>query len=90
MADVTGVPVVRSTTTEATCLGAGILAATAVGWYSDSFQAAAAMTDVADRFTPNLENQQIYNRLYIEVYQKLFPTLQPLLNHLTTLTNNEP
>ena len=33
VADVTGVPVLRSTTSEATCLGAGILAATAAGWY---------------------------------------------------------
>jgi len=86
MADVTGVPIVRSTTTEATCLGAGILAATAVGWYADTYQAAAAMTDTADRFTPTPESRQIYNRLYTEVYQKLFPTLQPLLNRLTKLT----
>ncbi|MBV7330557.1 hypothetical protein KFU94_20400 [Chloroflexi bacterium TSY] len=31
MADITGIPVVRTTTTEATCLGAAILAAAAVG-----------------------------------------------------------
>lgn len=86
MADVTGVPIVRSTTTEATCLGAGILAATAVGWYTNVYRAATAMTDTADRFTPNPETRQIYNRLYIDVYRKLFPTMQPLLNRLTELT----
>lgn len=44
MADVTGVPVLRSTTAEATCLGAGILAAAAVSWRRDVKAAADAMT----------------------------------------------
>ena len=53
VADVTGVPVLRSTTAEATCLGAGILAAAAIGWYGDVKTAAAAMTGTADRFAPD-------------------------------------
>ncbi len=85
MADVTGIAIVRSTTTEATCLGAGILAATAAGWFSDAYQAAAAMTATADRFTPDPATRQYYNRLYTEVYKELFPTLQSLLNRLTEL-----
>ncbi len=52
VADVTGVPVLRSTSTEATCLGAGILAAAAMGWYGDVKQAADAMTGTAERFDP--------------------------------------
>ena len=47
------------------------------------------MTDTADRFTPNPETQQYYNRLYTEVYQELFPTLQALLNRLTELTHDK-
>ncbi|MBI1879215.1 MAG: xylulose kinase [Chloroflexi bacterium] len=86
MADVTGVPIVRSTTTEATCLGAGILAAAATGWYPDAYQAAAAMTDTAERFIPNPETQHVYDQLYQEVYKPLFPTLQSLLHRLTELT----
>ncbi|MBE7556102.1 MAG: xylulose kinase [Anaerolineales bacterium] len=89
MADVTGVPIVRSTTTEATCLGAGILAAVAAGWYPDAYQAAAAMTDTADQFQPNPEIQQFYERLYQEVYKPLFPTLQALLHRLTELTRHD-
>lgn len=89
MADVTGVPIVRSTTTEATCLGAGILAAVAAGWYSDAYQAAAAMTNTADQFNPNPETQQFYERLYQEVYRPLFPTLQTLLHRLTELTRHD-
>jgi sugar (pentulose or hexulose) kinase len=88
LADVTGVPVVRSTTTEATCLGAGILAATTVGWYPDAHSAAARMTGIAGRFIPNPEAQATYDRLYREVYQPLFPTLQPLLHRLAELTDS--
>jgi len=86
LADVTGVSVVRSTTTEATCLGAAILAATAVGWYGDVYQAAAGMTGVTDRFTPQPTTQAIYEQLYTEVYKPLFPTLQALIDRLTQLT----
>ncbi len=87
VADVTGTPVVRSATTEATCLGAAIVAATAVGWYSDAYRAAASMTSVTDRFTPNPANQAIYEPLYQEVYKPLFPTLQTLVDRLTELTD---
>lgn len=86
VADVTGVPVVRTTTTEATCLGAAILAAVAVGWYADAAQAADAMTGEGERLMPNPETQAFYDRLYREVYRDLFPALQPLLDRLTRLT----
>lgn len=88
VADVTGVPIVRSTTTEATCLGAGILAAAAAGWYSDAKSAAEAMTGTAERFTPDPETQAIYEPLYEEVYKPLFPTLQSLVDRLTELTHD--
>ncbi len=52
MADVTGIPVVQSTTNEATCLGAGILAAVGAGWYADVQQAADAMTGMAEMLCP--------------------------------------
>jgi len=88
MADVTGVSVVRSTTTEATCLGAAILAAAAVGWYPDAASAANAMTDVGQRFEPEPERQAFYTSLYEEVYQPLFPAVQRLTNRLTELTHS--
>ncbi|MFN3331146.1 MAG: FGGY-family carbohydrate kinase, partial [Caldilinea sp.] len=86
MADVTGIPVLRSTTTEATCLGAGILAAAAVGWYPDVRAAADAMTATTDRFMPDPETQAHYDQLYRQVYQPLFPAVQPLVDRLTVLS----
>jgi len=87
LADVTSVPVVRCATPEATCLGAGILAATAVRWYPNVRSAADNMTGTAERFIPSPEARAIYERLYSEVYQPLFPTLQPLIHRLAELTH---
>jgi len=86
LADVTGVPIVRSTTAEATCLGAGIIAAAAVQWYTDVRMAAAQMTHTADSFLPVADRVQLYDRLYRDVYAPLFPTLQPLIHRLSDLT----
>jgi xylulokinase len=87
VADVTGIPVLRSTTTEATCLGAGILAAAAVNWYPDIRTSADAMTATAERFTPNPDAQARYDQLYRQVYQPLFPAVQPLIDRLTELSH---
>jgi sugar (pentulose or hexulose) kinase len=85
-ADITGIPVERSGVVEATCLGAGILAAVSAGWYASVPQAAAAMTSIQDRFTPQAERQAIYDRLFREVYQEVFPTLRQLVDRLSELT----
>ncbi len=86
--DVTGVPVVRAATAEATCLGAAILATVAAKWYPDATSAASAMTGTAERFAPDAETHAIYDRIYGEVYRPLFPTLQPLLHRLADMTGD--
>jgi sugar (pentulose or hexulose) kinase len=82
LADVTGVPLVRAASSEATCLGAGMLAAAAAGWYADAEQAAAAMATDGERFDPQPDNEALYQRLFEEVYRPLYPTLQPLIHRL--------
>lgn len=88
MADVTGVPVVRAASTEATSLGAAILAATAAGWFPDVYEAAAHVTSTGQRFEPNPETQARYEPLYQDVYRHLYSTLQPLTERLTELTHS--
>jgi sugar (pentulose or hexulose) kinase len=88
MSDITGLRIVRSATTEATCLGAGILAAAESGWYRDIYAAAEAMTSASDSFEPDRERGRIYERLYTEVYRFLFPAVQPLVDRLTELTHD--
>lgn len=86
VADVTGKRVTRASTAEATNLGAAILAAAAVGWYSSVREAADAMTDTERSFDPIPKTHAIYDRLYNEVYRHLFPAVQPYIDRLTELT----
>jgi sugar (pentulose or hexulose) kinase len=88
VADVTGRRVTRAGNPEATCLGAGVLAAVAAGWYDDPRSAAAAMTSAGECFDPQPATRQIYDRLYREVYLGLYPALRTSLRRLTELTRD--
>lgn len=89
VADVTGVRVARASTSEATTLGAGILAASQAGWYSSVREAADAMTSTERSFEPSGKTHQIYDRLYREVYVELFPAIQQYIDRLTELTDSQ-
>lgn len=86
IADITTKRVLRAGTAEATCLGAAILAAVAVGWYGDTRAAATAMTSAGPSFEPQPATQQVYDQLYREVYQGLYPALRTSLTRLAELT----
>src|SRR5205814_8350086 len=89
IADITGKRVTRASTTEATTLGAGILAAAAAGWYTTVREAADAMTSTEQSFDPDAPIHAIYDRLYNEVYVGLFPAVQKSVDRLTELTHGE-
>ncbi len=82
LADVMNKPIVRAGSTEATSLGAAILAARATGWFQSLDDAARAMTATAERFEPG--NISTYDTLYRSVYQSLFPAVRTALDHLAT------
>lgn len=85
LADVLGKRIVRSRTTEATALGAGVLAAAAVGAHGSLEAAVAAMTETAEGFEPGAD-REVYAKLYDDVYVGLYPALRELLGRLTRLT----
>lgn len=87
VADVSNKTATRAHTTEATNLGAAILAATAAGWYGDVRATAAAMTSTGRSFAPDPTHHAIYDELFNEVYVHLFPALQPFVDKLTALTD---
>lgn len=90
IADVTGKPVFRSMTREVAALGAGILAAQAVGFYADVPSAATAMTHIeSESFTPDPGRFTFYSNLYEQVYRHLFPAMQNYLDRLTELTEHQ-
>ena len=88
IADVTNKPVFRATTTDAAALGAGILAATAAGYYADARQAAQEMAHILPQpFEPDSSRHAFYSGLFEEVYRPLFPALQLYLDRLTSMSN---
>ena len=90
VADITGIPVFRSTSQECAALGAGILAASAAGLHHDTRQAAQAMAHIEELATePDSIRQAYYQKIYEEVYVNLFPALQKYLSRLTELTGSE-
>jgi len=66
---------------ESTCLGAGMLAAAAVGIHDSIPAAAKAMSGTVGKFKPNAATAAIYDRLY-EVYREIYPSLRPLFARL--------
>jgi sugar (pentulose or hexulose) kinase len=82
MADATGKPVRRSTTVEASSLGAAICAAVGAGLHASAADAAARMCDAALRDThPHPENRERYAEL-LGVYRELYPSLRGLFSRL--------
>jgi xylulokinase len=86
IADVTGKRATRAGTTEASALGAGILAAAAAGWYANTTEAANAMTSAGRTFEPSEATHLVYDRLFKEVYRGLFPVVQQAIHRLAELT----
>ncbi|MBZ0304890.1 MAG: xylulose kinase, partial [Anaerolineae bacterium] len=89
IADVTGKRATRAGTTEASALGAGILAAAAVGWYANAREAANAMTSTGRTFQPLEAAHLVYERLFNEVYRGLFPVVQQFVDRLTELSEHQ-
>jgi len=83
-ADVTGKPVQRALEREATALGAGILAATALGFYTDPQEASESMVHLENNiFNPRKEQHKHYSRIFEDVYRYLYPALKERLSILS-------
>lgn len=89
-ADVFGHPVARPHTSEASALGAAIVAAVGLGLHPDVVSAARAMTRPGDRFEPQADAQRTYDALYREVYRPLYGRLEPLYRKLRSITGYPP
>jgi len=78
-ADITKRPVITTKNEEAACLGAAILAGTAVGMYQSIDEACERMVAVKERFEPNPANSEIYDmayRNYTQLYSDLCAMFQ--------------
>jgi xylulokinase len=78
-ADVTGLPVSITNTTETTALGAGILALAGAGLMSSVSEAVSLTTQVVETCEPNTEihaRYQEYYQLYRSAYFSLLPVFE--------------
>lgn len=69
---------------ESTCLGAGMLAAAAVGIHDSVQDAAAAMSGTAAVFEPEPAAAAVYDRLF-DVYRDVYPTNRLLFSRLAAV-----
>jgi xylulokinase len=76
-ADALGVPVVTVNTEEVACLGAAILAGTAVGLYPSPEEAAQKLVTAQDRWRPDPAVKPIYDHGYA-MYVRLYASLEEL------------
>lgn len=87
IADITGRPVQRAGTAEASSLGAGIAAAVGCGWYRDFATAADAMTGASGRrFDPDPQ-RGARNAELLDLYADLYPRLRDLYPRLARLAS---
>lgn len=85
-ADIFGMPAERPHTYETSGLGAAIDVAVGLGVYRDFDQAIDNMTRVEKTFQPKPERVALYERLFKEVYLKMYPQLQPLYKSIREIT----
>jgi len=77
-ANMFGLPAYRIQTYEATGLGSSMVAFTAMGVYSNLYEAAEKMVRVKDEFLPDLKERETYKFLFENVFNKVFGKLLPL------------
>jgi sugar (pentulose or hexulose) kinase len=89
-ADVFGLPAERPQVYETSALGAAINLAVGLGLHPDYKTAVVAMTRIGARFDPDTGSKKIYDRLYRDVYQPLYPRLKPLYQRIREITGYPP
>ncbi|WP_256717800.1 FGGY-family carbohydrate kinase [Shewanella sp. UCD-KL12] len=85
-ADIFGLTTVRAHTVETSGLGAAIDAAVGLGLHADFDSAISAMVHAGERFEPDTDHNQMYERLYREVYLDIYKKLQPLYSKIRDIT----
>ncbi|TAM57616.1 MAG: carbohydrate kinase [Rhodanobacter sp.] len=85
-ADIFGLPAERPHTYETSGLGAAIDCAVGLRLHPDFPTAIATMTRVGKVFLPRPEAQRIYERLYREVYLRMYRQLKPLYRDIRAIT----
>jgi sugar (pentulose or hexulose) kinase len=85
-ADIFGLPTARPHVYETSGLGAAIDAAVGLNLYPDFKAAVREMTHIERVFKPDTESHKVYDKLYNEVYIKMYDRLKPLYEKIREIT----
>ena len=85
-ADIFGLPTARPHVYEASGLGAAMDAAVGINIHRDFKSAVSEMTHLGDCFEPNRDTHAVYERLYREVYLRMYNRLKPLYQDIRDIT----
>ena len=81
-ADLTGKTVITTKNSEAACLGAAMLAGTAIGMFRSVEDASNTMVTIKDKYHPNSNNHDAYRKTY-DNYVSLYDSLCDVFNKTT-------
>ena len=87
-ADILGIPVCRIQTDEASALGSSLLAYVTMGVHPDVDTAIAEMVHLKDQFDPDPQIHLFYERLYGQVYSKIFKSVLKLYRSIDDIILN--
>ena len=85
-ADIINRPLVRGKTFETSGLGAAIVTAVGLGWYNSFETAIHGMVHYDTVFDPDPVHARLYDRLYKDVYTKMYKALKPLYGKIRDIT----
>lgn len=85
-ADIFNLPIHRPHTYETSGLGAAINVAVGLGYFNNYQQAITAMTRIEKTFYPNAEHVELYDKLFEQVYRKMYQQLKPLYKRIKAIT----
>lgn len=77
-ADMFGLPAYRSQTHEAAVIGSSIIAFCGIGRFSSIEEATREMVQIKDKFLPDMQKHELYEKLFKDIYSKIFDRLEPL------------
>lgn len=80
-ADIYGKPVVAMDVSEGVCLGAAMLAGTAIGRYSSLEEAVELLVKPRKTFLPRSKTKSIYDERF-EIYKRIYPAIKGILHAL--------
>jgi len=86
-ADVTGLPIKKTTTLEAAALGSAILGAVSAGKYNSIAEAADKMVKFKETVVPNMDNHKKY-KFFIDQYEGTYSTLKDSAYTMSTHISN--